>query len=112
MTSIARISLVERRRTLCKQLLVQRQLIGLRLETRPFVSGHYPRSKTLRLLGRQPAVAAAVFAGIATLLVGGRFFRSMTAALTLARILRSATTGGQGRRSVVKTADCSVDSLP
>jgi hypothetical protein len=96
--STADTSLDGRRWILRQRLLAQRQLIAQRLEAPPFAAGEYPRSKTINFLVRQPALTAAVLAGIATLLVGGRFFGSMTTVLTLARILRSATSGSQGRQ--------------
>jgi hypothetical protein len=107
-TSTAHVSLDERRRILRQQLLAQRQLIAQRLETAPFATGEYPRSKTLSFLVQRPALAAALLAGLGTMLVGTRFFRSMTTALALARIVGFAAINSQGR----STSDRNSDSIP
>lgn len=75
MTSIADISLAEQRQVLRQRLLAQRQLIAHQLGATPAVDGGYPRSMTMRFLIRRPALAARLLAGLATLLVGARFFR-------------------------------------
>jgi hypothetical protein len=103
--TITPMSLVERRQTLRLQLLAQRQLIAQRLEIAPTGSGEYPRSMVIRFLVQRPALAGTLFAGLGTLLVGTRFFRSMTTALALARILRSTASNRQGRQPA-QTADC------
>lgn len=109
--TITAMSLAERRQALRLQLLAQRQLIAQRLEVSPAAAGEYPRSMTIRFLVQRPALAATLFAGLGTLLVGTRFFRSMTTGLALARILRS-TIGRQGQQPVAQTGGRGADSLP
>jgi len=75
MTSIADISLVEQRQGLRRRLQVQRQLIANQLGPTPRIDSGYPRSMTMRFLMRRPAMAAKLLAGLATLLVGARFFK-------------------------------------
>jgi hypothetical protein len=89
MTPVTNISLIEQRVALRRELLAQRQLIARRLEVAPAGGSEYPRSMVMRFLVQRPALTGTLFAGLGTLLVGTRFFRSMTTALALTRILRS-----------------------
>jgi hypothetical protein len=50
----------EQRRMLRQQLSAQRELIAQQLDPAPTVVGGYPRSATMRLLTRRPALTAGV----------------------------------------------------
>ena len=76
MTPIAGASLAERRLELRARLQAQRGQIMRQLGPATGTDNDYPRSMTMRFLIRRPALAARLLAGIATLLVGARFFRS------------------------------------
>jgi len=91
MTSTTELSLVEQRRVLRQQLVAQRQVIAQQLDPSPEVVGGYPRSATMRFLTRRPALIAGVFAGLAGLLVRARFFKLVTTALGMFRMVRSIT---------------------
>jgi len=65
MSSTTAISLVERRHSLLRRLQAQRQVIAQRLGPD---SGMYPRSHTMRLLTRQPALIIRLLVGLVTLL--------------------------------------------
>jgi hypothetical protein len=76
MIPIADASLTEQRLALRQRLQAQRAEIVRRLGPAPAIGGDYPRSTTMRLLIRRPDLAAGLLAGLASLLVGKRFFRS------------------------------------
>lgn len=99
------ISLVERRLALREKLLTQRQLIGDQLGAGHTDDQSYPRSGTMRFLTRRPALAIAVIAGLATLLGGARFLKPLTAALAVARIVKSTSNAGPRRASVAPASD-------
>lgn len=67
MTSTTDVSLIEQRQTLRQRLLAQRLLIMRQLGP-PSVEGGYPRSMTMRLLTRQPALASRLLLAAAALL--------------------------------------------
>jgi hypothetical protein len=76
MIAIANASLAEQRLALRQRLQAQREEIVRRLGPAPAIDGGYPRSMTMRLLVRRPDLAAGLLAGLASLLVGRRVFRS------------------------------------
>jgi hypothetical protein len=76
MTPITSASIAERRLELRARLQAQRGQIMRQLDPAPATDSDYPRSKSMRFLIRRPVLAARLLAGIATLLVGARFFRS------------------------------------
>lgn len=80
--------LVEQRETLQRQMQAQRSRIAQRLTAGG--PRAYPRSITLRFLTQQPALATQLLVGLATLVLGARFFKTVTTALTVARLVRSA----------------------
>lgn len=81
-------ALTEQRETLRLHLHAQRRRIEMQLSPH---NGHgYPRSMTMRFLTQQPALAAKFFVGLATLLMGARFLKSVTTAVTVAQLVRSA----------------------
>ncbi len=88
MTSKDEPSLVEQRQLLRQRLRAQRQLIAHQLGPGPMEHGSYPRSMTMRFLSRRPGMATRVLTELAIVLVGARFFRSITTVLTLSRLLR------------------------
>jgi len=92
MNSITDASLVEQRQMLRRQLQAQRQLITQQLSPTPEVNSGYPRSMTMRFLTRQPGLVTSLFGELATLLIGARFIKSIISVITLAKIVRSAST--------------------
>jgi len=69
-------SLAERRQLLRMRMQVQRELIAQQLGPAAGTDSEYPRSMTMRLLLGRPGAAVKLVAGLATLLIGSRFFRS------------------------------------
>jgi len=82
--------LVEQRQALRLRMQAQRELIALRLGPAPVRGEGGPRSMTMRFLARRPGLAARLLAGLATLVVGLRYYRSVRRALALARAVRVA----------------------
>lgn len=76
MIPIADASLTAQRLALRLRLQAQREQIVRQLDPTPAIDSGYPRSMTMRFLIRRPALAARLLAGLATLLVGARFFSS------------------------------------
>ena len=72
----------------------QRQVIAEQLGPGPEANGGYPRSKAMRFLTSRPGLSATVIAELAALVMGARYAKSVTAALALARIVRSAAGNG------------------
>lgn len=105
MTSSAEHSRVEQRLALRRELAAQRQLIAYQLGPSSGITGSFPRSMTMRLVTRQPALAAKLLVGIATFLVGVRIFGSITTALTVARIVRSTYIARSRRLPAVQTSN-------
>jgi hypothetical protein len=92
MTPLADVTLVAQRQTLRERMLAQRQAIAEQMDAAPEVNNGFPRSKTMRFLtGRPGGLALALLTEFAALVVGARYFRSMTAVRAVARIVRSAT---------------------
>lgn len=83
--------LVERRQALRLQMQAQRELIARRLGPPPVRSEGGPRSMTMRFLSRRPGLVARLLAGLATLVVGLRYYKSVRRALALARAVRVAS---------------------
>lgn len=82
--------LVAQRQALRLRMQAQRELIALRLGPPPVRSEGGPRSMTMRFLARRPGLAARLLAGLATLVVGLRYYRSVRRALAIARAARAA----------------------
>jgi hypothetical protein len=76
MIPTADVSLAEQRVALRQRLQAQREEIARRLGPLPATDGGYPRSVTMRFLVKRPALAGQLLAGLATMLVGKRVFRS------------------------------------
>lgn len=93
--------LSEQRETLQRKMLAQRSQIAQRLN--PGGSRAYPRSMTLRFLTLQPALATKLFVGLATLVLGARYFKTLTTALTVARLVRSAIETAPNRLPLPKS---------
>jgi hypothetical protein len=92
MTMAEKLSLAERRRMIRNELLAQRELIVEQLHPASNVNSVYPRSMTMRFLTEHSTLAGGVFTGAATLLVGARYFKSITTALTMFKVVRSVVT--------------------
>ena len=97
--SPATISLIQQRETLRKRLLAQRQQLADQLQPSTEIADSYPRSVTMRFLTQQPELATRLLTGLATLLMGARLLKSMTATLALVRVLRSVSGNAQKRLS-------------
>jgi hypothetical protein len=82
--------LVEKRQAVRLRMQAQRELIARRLGPPPVRSEGGPRSMTMRFLSRRPGLVARLLAGLATLVVGLRYYRSVRKALALARAVRVA----------------------
>ena len=82
-------ALVEQRRALRLRMQAQRELIARRLGPPPARSEGGPRSMTMRFLTRRPGLVAKLLAGLATLVVGLRYYRSARKVLALARAARA-----------------------
>ncbi len=105
MTSGPQVPLTEQRRLIREKMRAQRELIADQIGPEPEADGGYPRSRTMRFLSSKPGLAVTVLAELASLLVGARYARTVTAAMALARIVRSATGNGAppGNRSHADT---------
>ncbi len=97
MTTLPGVSLDEQRRLLREKIRSQRQLIAEQLGPEPETNGGYPRSRTMRFLTGRPGLSVTVLAELAALFMGARYSKSVTAAMALARIVRSAAGNGSGR---------------
>lgn len=82
-------ALLDQRRALRRRLQAQRQLVVSQFEPLPIKQRYRPRSKSMRFLTQQPALAAGLLATVATLVIGVRFLRALTALLTVTRLLSS-----------------------
>ena len=97
MTSGPDVSLDQQRRLLREKMRSQRQLIAQQLGPEPEANGGYPRSRTMRFLTSRPGLSVTVLAELAALFMGARHAKSVTAALAIARIVRSAADNGSAR---------------
>ncbi|MCY1280472.1 hypothetical protein D9M68_575100 [compost metagenome] len=70
-----------------QRLHTQRRAIAHLLEAGPYSDDSYPRSMTMRFLTQRPALAAFVLAEIAARLLGARYFKSLSLALAVAKLL-------------------------
>jgi hypothetical protein len=93
MSSVPTISLADQRRALVVNLHAQRVVIAAQLNPQNESASGYPRSKTMRFLTQHSALAGSVVAGATTVLVGTRYFKPIAAALTMMKLVRSATSG-------------------
>ena len=91
-------SLIEQSQALRQQLRVQRKLIKQQLNPVSSMNNSYPRSMTMRFITQRPALVAGVVTEVATLLLGARLLKSMAAALSVARIVRSSANARQKPR--------------
>lgn len=84
------LSFDQQRQALRRQMLAQRQLINYQLgpPARAINSG-YPRSATMRFLTQRPALVSKLLAEAAALLLGARFLKSMSGAISFAKFVRS-----------------------
>ena len=87
MTTPSDLTPIEQRRLLRDQLWVQRQVIERQLE--PEVRSGYPRSMTMRFLTQRSLPAAKVIGGFTVLLLGLRFFKTLTTTLGVIKAVRS-----------------------
>lgn len=94
MTSGPEVPFAEQRRMIREKMREQRELIAEQLGPEPEADGGYPRSQTMRLLSNRPGLTVTVLAELASLFVGARYARTVTAAMALARIVRSAAGNG------------------
>ncbi|HXV39722.1 MAG TPA: hypothetical protein VD701_02010 [Steroidobacteraceae bacterium] len=82
--------LVEQRQAVRLRMQAQRELIADRLGPAPVRSEGGPRSMTMRFLTRRPGLLARLLAGLATLVVGLRYYKTLKRALALGRAVRAA----------------------
>lgn len=82
--------IVEQRQAVRLRMQAQRELIARRLGPPPVRGEGGPRSMTMRFLTRRPGLLARLLAGLATLVIGLRYYRSVKRALALARAVRIA----------------------
>ncbi len=87
--SLVEPSLVEQRQVLRARLRAQRELIAEQLTPETESTHGYPRSKTMRFLTRHSGLAGSVFAGAASLLVGARYFKSLSTTLSMLKMVRA-----------------------
>jgi hypothetical protein len=97
-TVIIEDSLIEQSQALRQQLRVQRKLIKQQLNPVSSMNNSYPRSMTMRFITQRPALVAGVVTEVATLLLGARLLKSVVAALSVARIVRSSANARQKPR--------------
>ncbi len=91
-------SLIEQSQALRQQLRVQRKLIKQQIDPVSSMNANYPRSMTMRFITQRPALVAGVVTEVATLLLGARLLKSVAAALSVARIVRSSANARQKPR--------------
>ena len=76
MIPTAGMSPAEQRQALRGRLQAQRAQIMRQLDPATATGSKYPRSMTMRFLIQRPALTFKLLAGLASLLLGSRFFRS------------------------------------
>lgn len=89
MTDSAPASLAEQRLQIRQRMQAQRGHIAHLLAPTESINPAYPRSHTMRLITRQPVLAAQLLTPIATFLLGARLIRTLSTAALLARALRT-----------------------
>jgi len=90
MTTAAAAMRLDQCETLRRLLQRQRLLIAQQLgPTPPEANSGYPRSMTMRFLIRRSDLVVRVLVEFATLLIGARFMKSISAAVSLSRITRT-----------------------
>ena len=82
-------SLIEQSQALRQQLRAQRKRIKQQIDPVTAMNTNYPRSMTMRFITQRPALVAGLVTEVATLLLGARLLKSVAAALSVARIVRS-----------------------
>ncbi len=87
MTIPTAIPLCEQREALRQQIKDQREIIALTFIKATAANNSYPRSMTMRFLTQQPGTK--ILAEVLSLAIGARFFKSITKALTFAKIVKS-----------------------
>ena len=97
MTNEAEVPLDEQRRLLREKMRSQRQLIAEQLGPEPEANGGYPRSSIMRFLTSRPGLSVTVLSEMAALALGTRHAKTVTAALAVSRIVRSAMGNGSVR---------------
>ena len=108
MSTHSTIPLAKQREVLRQQMLAQRQVIAEQLELTPGVKNGYPRSMTMRFLTQRPALIAKLLTGIATLFVGTRLIKAISAALVLARMVQSVAKTHHKKQSPEPTSHATV----
>ena len=93
MSSPTNPSLSDQRLAMRAQLRAQRAVIAQQLSPESQTPSGYPRSNTMRFLTQHSKLAGGVVVGASTLLLGTRYFKPIAAALTMFKLLRSATSG-------------------
>ena len=91
-------SLIEQSQILRQQLRAQRKRIEQQMDPVTTLNNSYPRSMTMRFITQRPALVAGVVTEVATLLLGARLLKSVAAALSVARIVRSSANARQKPR--------------
>jgi aryl-alcohol dehydrogenase-like predicted oxidoreductase len=86
-----KLTLVEQRNRLRAELHEQREIIARQLEPAATTHNGYPRSMTMRFLTQHSVLAGSLFTGATSLLLGARYIKSLTAALTMFKLVRAAT---------------------
>lgn len=97
MTNPPEIPLDEQRRLLREKIHAQRQVIAQELGPEPQENGSYPRSSIMRFLTKRPGLSVTMVSELAALALGTRHAKTVTAALALSRIVRSAMGNGAAR---------------
>jgi hypothetical protein len=98
-TTFATLPLPEQRRLLRAELHAQRAVIAEQLDPTYEVRGNqnaYPRSMTMRYLTEHSGLVGGVFTGVASLLVGARYFKTITGALAAFNLVRTAMANRRG----------------
>lgn len=83
-----------KREALREQIQAQRLLIAEQLGPTAQNDTRYPRSRTMQFLTQRSGMAVTLLAEGAAMLLGARYARSVTAAMAVARIVRSASGAG------------------
>ena len=100
--------LADQRLILRQQLLAQRQVIAEKMGQASSPKNGYPRSMTMRFLTERPALIVNLLTGLATLLVGRRLIKTISAALIVAKIVQSVAKTHPKKQSPETTSQATV----